>query len=442
LTALGLKVQHLDLFGPIRAKVQIPQKTVRYTPLDKLYDAFITLLTGAAGLVEINGRLRPDAALQRAFGRQGCAEQSVVQDTLDACTACNVTQLEDALALIYQQHSPAIRHDYATRYQLLDIDMSGLPCGPRAACATKGYFAHQRNRRGRQLGRVVATHYGEIVADRVFAGTTQLAMALRPLVTAATTTLQLTAAQRARTIVRVDAGGGSLADVNWVLEQDYQYHGKDYSSVRAARLAASVTRWVADPKVAGRECGWVRAAPTEYVRPVIRVAVRCRKANGQWGYAVLVSSLGCAEVQALIAEVPATPGAEEAALLGYVYFYDGRGGGVESSLHEDKQGLGLTKRNKKRLEAQQMVVLLSSLAHNTLVWARAWLVEQAAPVAAYGIKRLIRDVWGIAGYLEFDHHGHIQRIVLNEAYRLTRPLVLALRCLLGPEQVVITSGET
>jgi hypothetical protein len=50
------------------------------------------------------------------------------------------------------------------------------------------------------------------------------------------------------------------------------------------------------------------------------------------------------------------------------------------------------------------------------------LVEQAAPVAAYGIKRLIRDVWGIAGYLEFDHHGHIQRIVLNEAYRLTRPL--------------------
>ncbi|HET7077619.1 MAG TPA: hypothetical protein VFM49_09245 [Chloroflexia bacterium] len=70
------------------------------------------------------------------------------------------------------------------------------------------------------------------------------------------------------------------------------------------------------------------------------------------------------------------------------------------------------------------------------------MVEQAAPVAAYGIKRLIRDVWGIAGYLEFDHHGHIQRIVLNEAYRLTRPLVLALRCLLGPEQVVITSGET
>src|SRR5690349_793435 len=151
LTALGLKVQQLDLFGPIRAKVQIPQKTVRYTPLDKLYDAFITLLTGAAGLVEINGRLRPDAALQRAFGRPGCAEQSVVQDTLDACTARTVPQLEDALALIYQQHRQAIRHDYATRYQLPDIDMSGLPCGPKAACATKGYFAHQRNRRGRQL---------------------------------------------------------------------------------------------------------------------------------------------------------------------------------------------------------------------------------------------------------------------------------------------------
>ena len=100
LAALGLKVQQLDLFAPIRANGQIPQKTVRYTPLEKLYAAFITLLTGAAGLVEINGRLRPDPALQRAFGRQGCAEQSVVQDTLAAATARTVRQLEDALAVI------------------------------------------------------------------------------------------------------------------------------------------------------------------------------------------------------------------------------------------------------------------------------------------------------------------------------------------------------
>jgi hypothetical protein len=57
LAALGVHVRQLDLFGPIRQHVHIAQKTVRYTPTDKRYDAFIALLTGAhgLGLVEING---------------------------------------------------------------------------------------------------------------------------------------------------------------------------------------------------------------------------------------------------------------------------------------------------------------------------------------------------------------------------------------------------
>jgi hypothetical protein len=46
-----MKLKQLDLFGPIRQGVQISQKTVKYTPIDKLYDAFITLLAGADGLV-------------------------------------------------------------------------------------------------------------------------------------------------------------------------------------------------------------------------------------------------------------------------------------------------------------------------------------------------------------------------------------------------------
>ena len=81
LAAIGVKVSQLDLFGPIRTTVQIRQKTIKHTPADKLYDAFISLLAGAQGLVEINTRLRTDPGLQRAFGRCACAEQSVVQET-------------------------------------------------------------------------------------------------------------------------------------------------------------------------------------------------------------------------------------------------------------------------------------------------------------------------------------------------------------------------
>jgi hypothetical protein len=57
LAALGVKLRALEFFGPIRERVQIQQKTVKDTPAEKLYDAFITMLAGAHGMVEINTRL-------------------------------------------------------------------------------------------------------------------------------------------------------------------------------------------------------------------------------------------------------------------------------------------------------------------------------------------------------------------------------------------------
>ena len=317
--------------------------------------------------------------MQAAFGRTACAEQSVVQQTLDACTAENVRQMEQGLNDIYRQHSQGYRHDYGANLQLLDVDMSGMPCGKKAAFASKGYFAKQRHRRGRQLGRVLATRYEEVVLDRLFDGTTQLPKALQPLMQATEQTLELDQRKRQATLVRIDAGGGSLDDVNWLLARGYQVHCKDYSSTRAQPLAQSVPYWVDDPHVEGRQVGWVRLPATEYVRPVRRLAVRSRKANGQWGIGVLISTLCPAEVLALT-QSQAPPNADPATvLLAYVSLYDQRGGGVETSFKGDQQGLGSTKRNKKRFEAQQIVMLVGTLAHNVVIWARRWLRQTAGP---------------------------------------------------------------
>src|SRR5437879_3803258 len=96
LAALGQYLNQIDLLSPLREKVQIKQKAVKYTPLDKLRGAFVLLLTGAQRMVQINTTLRADPALCQAFGLCGCAEQSVVQDTLDACTDANVEQMQQA----------------------------------------------------------------------------------------------------------------------------------------------------------------------------------------------------------------------------------------------------------------------------------------------------------------------------------------------------------
>lgn len=444
LAALGVHLRQLDVFGPIRQTVRIAQKTVKHTPIDKVYDAFISLLAGAHGLVEINTRLRADPALQKAFGRSSCAEQSVVQETLDHCSAENVSQMEQALDTIYRHHSQGYRHDYPTQYQILDVDMSGMPCGKKAAFASKGYFAKQRNRRGRQLGRVLASRYEEVVVDRLFDGTTQLSKALQPLMQAAEQTLALDEGKRARTLVRIDAGGGSVDDVNWLLARGYQVHGKDYSSSRAQRLAASVQDWVDDPKVEGRQVGWVQLPATEYVRPVRRIAVRCRKSNGQWGIGVLISALDPAEVMALTQPQASSDADPATVLLAYVYLYDQRGGAVETSFKGDQQGLGSTTRNKKRFEAQQMLMLLGTLAHNVVIWARKWLtpIAGSCPLQHYGMLRLVRDVFHVSGFLVFDAFDQLVQIVLNQAAPLAPMLVDSLRGLLAPAHVALNLGQT
>ena len=441
LAAVGVKLRQLDLFGPVRERVRIAQKTVKDTPVDKLYDGFIAILAGVRGMGEINKRLRSDPVLQNAFGRARCAEQSVVQDTLDACTAANVEQMEQAMDMIYRQRSQGYQHDYRAQWQVLDVDMTGMPCGKKAALAQKGYFANQYNRRGRQLGRVLATRYGEVVVDRLFGGRTQLTTAFQPLVQAAERTLELDAPKRARTILRVDGGGGSLDDVNWALERGYQFHGKDYSVARAHLLAQSVETWVDDPLVPERQVGWVTLEPTGYVRPIRRIAVRCRKKNGQWGIGVLLSTLSAVHVLVLTGQSPDQAGEDTAVLLAYVHYYDQRGGGIETATREDKQGLGLTKRNKKRFEAQQILSQLAALAHNVIVWARRWLASHEPKIAALGILRMVRDVFTLSGYVVRNGRGQIEQIVLNHVDPLASRLAPALRELLNPEHVSVISGE-
>ena len=169
----------------------------------------------------------------------------------------NVLQMQSAVDQIYRLHSQGYRHAYPERLQLLDIDTDGRPCGKKAAFATKGYFARRPNRRGRQEGYVLATWYTEIVVKRLFSGTTQLNAALQPLIEAAEKTLVLTPEQRQRTILRIDSGGGSVDDINWMLERGYLVHAKDYSGQRAERLADSVKEWIDDPRNTGRQIGWV-----------------------------------------------------------------------------------------------------------------------------------------------------------------------------------------
>ncbi|HSW64088.1 MAG TPA: transposase [Dissulfurispiraceae bacterium] len=437
LATVGLWMRQEGIWEEVEQRVRVPQKQVKHSTQDKLLSALVTILAGGHGVVELDKRLRPDEGLQRAFGLNGCADQSGVSRTLSACNEETVAQMQEALKMIFRHASAAYRHIYEQgAYQVLDVDMTGLPCGDQGEKATKGYFAGRRGCRGRQLGRVLATNYGESVYEHLYTGTVQLEQSLKELVCGAEEVLELDAERCRQTIVRVDGGGGTDTDINWLQERGYRVLVKVKNWQRAVKLCQTVEQWEPDPHIAGRELGWV-TKPHTYHQTTRQLGMRWPKGQDAWHYSVIVSDLddetlchlaGCLDKQSLSSQ-------EQMRVM--MRAYDMRGGGVETSLRGSKQGLGLASRNKRSFAAQQMLTLLAQLAYNIIAWVHQQLAKATALFCPYGILRMVRDVFQINGRVRLSLNGQILCIALSQAHGLAQPFQKALRLSLASNDCVL-----
>ena len=435
LAIVGMNMQQMGIWEMIGQQVKIQQKTVTHTPLQKLQDAFINIMAGGQGIVEVNQRVKLDASLSAAFGRQQCADQSGVSATLNACQAENVEQMRQAMQAIYQRYGAGYGHDYGRSWQLLDVDMSGMPAGRQGEGCEKGYFAKQKNKRGRQLGRVYATLYDEIVSERLYAGKTQLNRSLQELVADAETVLNFNPGFRKRTILRSDGGGGNDADINELLTRGYKLLVKVTHWKRVEKLAATVETWHTDPKDPQRQAGWVQA-PFAYDQPTRQLAVRCQGKKGKWHTTVLVFNLDDDQLRWLNQQGKRPVAPLTDAIWLAVYAYDLRGGAVETAIKGSKQGLAIAKRNKKSFPAQEMLLLLGQLAYNLTGWVRNGLASCQARLRQFGMVRMVRDAFHIPGCISFDAQGHIVQISLNQAHELAASFINAFASFLARDGTV------
>jgi len=157
LCALGEYLRRLQFFAPLREQVKIPQKTVKYQPVDQLLDALVSMLCGAKTIAQSNVTVRVEAALQRAFGRKGCAEQSTIARTLHACTAETVTQLEGLSWYYLKRYGQTPHHRFAEKRLWVDIDVTPLPIGAKAEGSERTWMGRCRSKTGRKVLRVMAS---------------------------------------------------------------------------------------------------------------------------------------------------------------------------------------------------------------------------------------------------------------------------------------------
>lgn len=426
--SLGIVAQQMKrmrIWEEIEDRVVIGQKCVHYQPSEKLKVAWVNMLCGSKGLVQINSHVRPEQALWRMFGLKACAEQSTVSRTVAACDQRSVEGMREAMKHILQRHSQAYRHPYGRQVQVLDVDGSGLPTQGHGEGVEWGYCDQLgKVASGRQLGRVLATHYNEILYEQLADGKQQLGVLLHGLVDETEKILDLDQNRRGRTLLRMDSGGGDEADVNWLLRRGYLILLKMAGSQRTAKLARQIpaAAWLSDPRQPHRQLAWLPHGIV-YERPTQQVVERWLSPHHrQVHYAVLVTNAPASLLQDLSATAD-FPLSGDPHLLQLAYAYDLRSGALESCNRADKQTFGLHHPYTHAFHAQQILLLLAQLAHNLLTWVALRLRPHLAhPI---GLQRLLRDALSISGRLYFDPQGHLVGLVLNTLHPLARPLVLA-----------------
>lgn len=385
LCVLGAHLCLVGFFRPWAEQLRLKQKAVKYTPVQQLTMLFVALLAGAKSVYHVGTTLRVDRALQAAFGLPGCADQSTIADTLDAATPEEVAALRAVVEATFVRYSQARRHDFARGVLVVDLDLSPLPASKRAEGSERGYMGRCRSKTGRKLVRVRAADDQETVWEDVVPGNTAESLAvLKAAVEATERLLGLdregpeVQAKRAQTEWRLDSGWGGEAMLNWLLARGYHVTGKFKSNSRVQKLVKPITTWRPAGND-GREVATV-PAPVPLARPTHQFAVRTPSKDKPSGYyhAVLVTTR------------------LELAAAAVVAHYDGRAA-VEAAIKGDKRGLGLGVLRKHKLAAQTLVVLLGALAHNVLVWSRAWLAKGAPPLQHLGIVRLVQEVWAVPG---------------------------------------------
>jgi hypothetical protein len=403
LCALGEYLRRRCFFAPLREQVTVSQKTVWYRPIDKVLDALVGILCGAKTIAQSNVTLRTDPAVQRAFGRTGCADQSTIARTLRACTPENVAQLEQVSWYYLKRYGATPHHRFHERRLWVDVDITPMPIGAKAEGSERTWLGRNRSKTGRKTLRITASAYREILHETLLRGKAGAVPALKTALQEVEIRLGWTRERRSRIVLRLDGGFGTTEVLNWLLSRGYQVVAKISHSGRVRKSRQVLGPWQSTSSP-GRAIAAV-LCPHRFCRATRQWVIRTPREKGGYQYAVLVTTLTDHEPVALADA------------------YDGRAM-IEATFCQDKQALGLVTRRQRQWAAQQMVLLLARLAHHLLVWGKQWLSRVPATrrrLQGYGLVRLLRDVWAVPGVIRW-RRGWMVSVRFLPLHPLATPL--------------------
>lgn len=140
-------------------QVQVPMKTVTFSPGNKAQTVIASLVMGCKHTKDINEVLGQEVAAANYLGMPRFPDQSQINRYLTRFTTSNVAQLKEVHARLFMRQSYARR---AVGPLVVDIDQCGLVAnGKTYEFARKGYFPHKRGEQGYQVSAAYVGAYEE-----------------------------------------------------------------------------------------------------------------------------------------------------------------------------------------------------------------------------------------------------------------------------------------
>ena len=208
-------LREADTLGLCDAWTQLPLgnpsgRRTAYRPEQRIAAVLSGLAAGLKGIAPGNSALRPNSALQARLGGR-FPDQGTIHRWLDQVTAPQAAALRDHLHQVVRSHGRFHEVLYAGQYLMLDVDGQGLVArGAHFEQTARGYLDEGLDR-GYQRYVCYAADTREVLDEFLTPGNRTLMSELPEVLSGLDAVLPR--ADRKRVIMRLDAHGGTIANV-------------------------------------------------------------------------------------------------------------------------------------------------------------------------------------------------------------------------------------
>lgn len=380
LCLLAKFAEHIGFFDLLENQIQLPNKQVTYTHLDKMKTLIAAIATGCRYIQDINYQLRPYPVLAQSLNMIQFPEQSTINRLLHQLSGANLTQLDALFETSLRQWGWCQKQPKVN----FDFDNTGLIVyGHTFTFARKGYFPKHPGAKGYQLA--MAYSYGnepnEILSLHLDPGNSPPAARFWD---AFYQVVEILGSVERIGIVRADAAQGTGENIQELIETGVDFVIKGFHPLTARNFAQNVA-----------ESQWIS---TDFFSKVVDLGLRKITNCAHPVRVILIRTYNSRKEQIEFSHLYVRLTQENMQAPEIYDFYNKRQN-IEALFKCEKNGLHLTPMKTRKFASSLAFLYFHVVTFNLLNWFKVEVLKNT-PFENMGMGELVEKLMKIPAYVK------------------------------------------